>query len=36
VTAAICVLVLIAWMAAGQIFLGRHGWTQYQRQRRAV
>ena len=36
VIAAICALVLIAWMAVGQIFLSRHGWTQYQRQRRAA
>jgi hypothetical protein len=36
VTAAICALVLIAWMAIGQFFLGRHGWTHYQRQRRVA
>jgi hypothetical protein len=29
VGAAIAVLLLITWMAAGQIFLARHGWMQY-------
>jgi hypothetical protein len=25
----VCALVLILWMAVGQVFLGRHGWTRY-------
>ncbi len=29
-------LLLITWMAVGQIFLGRYGWTRYQQRRRAA
>lgn len=27
--AQLCALILLAWMAAGQVFLGRYGWTNY-------